>query len=71
MMASIVHLGGSTLHLPEAELLALTSGIFIYIAASDIIPDIHEQPRRLGTLQAMVLVIGMVFVGGIIHLLHV
>ena len=69
--ASVVYLGGNSLHLPEAELLALTSGIFIYIAASDIIPDIHEQPRRLGTIQAAVLVGGIISVGAIIHLLGV
>lgn len=69
--ASIVFLLGNQIHLPEAELLALTSGMFIYIAASDIIPDIHEQPRRLGTVQAMVLVASVVIVGSIIRLLGV
>jgi zinc and cadmium transporter len=69
--ASMVFLLGNQVHLPEAELLALTSGMFIYIAASDIIPDIHEQPRRLGTAQAVVLVLSIVLVGTIIHLLGV
>ncbi len=62
---------GSSMHLPLGELLAVTAGMFIYIAASDIIPDIHEQPRRIGTLQATVLVLGIVLVGMIIHLLGV
>lgn len=57
--------------IPEAQLLAMTAGIFIYIAASDIIPDIHEQPRKLGTVQAAVLVLGIVFVGVVIRLLGV
>ncbi|MBC7764576.1 ZIP family metal transporter [Microbacteriaceae bacterium] len=69
--ASFVFLLGNQVHLPEAELLALTSGMFIYIAASDIIPDIHEQPKRLGTIQALVLVASIVIVGSIIRLLGV
>ena len=69
--AIIVYAIGSEVHLPEAELLAITAGVFIYIAASDIIPDIHEQPRRVGTQQALVLVLGIVFVGAIITLLGV
>ncbi len=71
LAASFVYLLGNEVPLPEAELLAITSGMFIYIAASDIIPDIHEQPKRLGTLQAAVLVASVVLVGSIIHLLGV
>lgn len=44
-------------------LIAMTAGFFIYVAASDIIPDIHEQPRRIGTMQAGMLVLGIAFVG--------
>ena len=62
---------GSTVHLPLSELLAVTAGMFIYIAASDIIPDIHEQPRRVGTVQAAVLIAGIILVGAIIKLLGV
>ncbi|QQG50613.1 MAG: ZIP family metal transporter [Candidatus Saccharibacteria bacterium] len=54
-----------------APLLALTSGFFIYVAASDIIPDIHEQPQRIGTIQAAMLVIGVIAVGSLITLLGV
>ena len=39
--------------------LALTAGFFIYIAASDIIPGIHNQNRRRGAL----LTTGLLFVG--------
>lgn len=49
--------------------LALAAGFFIYIAASDIIPEIHENPRRLANVQAMLLVVGVVviaFVGTLI-----
>lgn len=60
--ASLVFWLGSSVKLPEAQLLAITSGFFVYVAASDIIPEIHEQPRRLGTLQALVLLVGLAFV---------
>lgn len=52
-------------------LLALTSGFFLYVAASDIIPDIHEQPRKIGTIQAVMLLIGVILVGTVITLLGV
>lgn len=71
LAASIVYLLGNNVQLPEAELLALTSGFFIYVAASDIIPDIHEQSRPVGTKQALVLVVGVIFVATIISLLGV
>lgn len=69
--AVATYLLNGIVHIPLAELLAMTSGIFIYIAASDIIPDIHEQPRKLGTVQAGVLVAGIVIVGVVIRLLGV
>ena len=69
--ASFTYWLGSTVHLPVAQLLALTAGFFIYIAASDIIPDIHEQPRRIGTIQAGVLLAGIAFVAGVITMLGV
>ncbi len=68
--AVTVFLLGSSAQIPIAPLLALTAGFFIYIAASDIIPDIHEQPRRQGTIQAAMLVVGIVLVGGLITILH-
>lgn len=71
VVACIVYLVGQTVHLPEAQLLALTAGMFVYIAASDIIPEIHEQPQRIGTIQALVLLFGVVFVGVAITLLGV
>lgn len=54
-----------------APLLALTAGFFIYVAASDIIPDIHEQPQKVGAIQAAMLVLGVVAVGFLITLLGV
>ncbi len=69
--ASVTYLLGHAVHLPEAQLLALTSGFFIYVAASDIIPDIHEQPRNVGGLQAAVLVAGLLLVATVVSLLGV
>ena len=71
LAATIVYLLGSTVKLPEAQLLALTSGFFLYVAASDIIPDIHEQSRAVGTVQAVVLLFGLTFVAAVITLLGV
>lgn len=69
--AVTVYLLGSDEHLPVGPMLALTAGFFIYVAASDIIPDIHEQPRRIGTLQALTLILGIILVGTVIMLLGV
>jgi len=68
--AVIVYILGSGDQFPVAPLLAVTAGFFVYIAASDIIPDIHEQPRRPGMIQAGMLIIGVVLVGSLITLLH-
>lgn len=50
---------GSVIDFNPAPLLAVAAGFFIYIAASDIIPDIHEKPRREGNLQAAMLLLGV------------
>ncbi len=70
-VASLTYSIGREVTLPLGSLLALTAGMFIYIAASDIIPDIHEQPRRVGTWQAAILVASVAGMGGIIVLLGV
>ncbi len=49
--------------------LALAAGFFIYIAASDIIPEIHESPRRLANIQAAILLAGVLVIIGIGFLL--
>lgn len=46
-----------------APLMAVAAGMFIYIAASDLIPDIHERPQREGNLQALMLLLGVVAIG--------
>lgn len=54
----------------HAPLLAITAGFFIYIAASDVIPDIHQQPRKIGRVQALILLASVVLVGWLTTLLH-
>lgn len=68
--AITVFLIGSHDSFPIAQLLAVTAGFFIYIAASDIIPDIHEQPQKQGTIQAIMLIVGIVVVGTLVTVLH-
>lgn len=68
--ASVVYLLGSDEKLPVDILLALTAGFFLYVAASDIIPDIHEQPKRTGMIQAAALLVGVVMVGAFVTFLH-
>lgn len=43
-------------------LLAVVAGFFIYIAASDIIPDIHEQSHNRANIQAGLLLVGLMVI---------
>lgn len=69
--AVVVYIVAEDSHEFVPALLAMTSGFFLYIAASDIIPDIHEQPRKIGTIQAVMLLIGLILVASVITLLGV
>lgn len=66
VFALTTYILGDAANFNPAPLLAVAAGFFIYIAASDIIPDIHEKPRREGNLQAIMLVIGVVVLAGVI-----
>ena len=66
--ALATYLLGGAAEFNPALLLAVATGFFIYIAASDIIPDIHEKPRREGNVQALMLLVGVVVIGCIISL---
>lgn len=59
---------GSVYDIDAAPLLAIAAGLFIYIAASDIIPDIHEQPRHEGNVQAAMLLVGVVLISSVISI---
>ena len=48
---------------PIAQLLALTAGFFIYVAASDIIPEIHEDVgKNKKDVRPWLLLIGALFI---------
>lgn len=52
-------------------LLALAAGMFIYIAASDLIPTIHDEPKtKVANYQTIVLLFGILFVGITTTLVH-
>lgn len=69
--AVLVYALGGSLPVSEPLLLAITAGFFIYIAASDIIPTIHAEPkRRAANIQAAVLLVGVLFVGITTTLAH-
>lgn len=58
--ACLVFVLGSNNQWDLGYALAIAAGFFIYIAASDIIPEIHENPKRLANLQSAILVLGVV-----------
>ena len=69
--AAFIYGLGDTLSIPEGPLLALTAGFFIYIAASDIIPTIHAEPkRRWANIQTAVLILGIILVGLAANVAH-
>lgn len=56
---AVYGLGGAVEGL-EPVLLAITAGMFIYIAASDLIPTIHnETSARIANLQTLIFLIGI------------
>lgn len=62
---------GSEAHLPLGEMLAITAGMFVYIAASDLIPSIHESAKgKVTYLAAILLVLGVLTVGITTEIAH-
>jgi zinc and cadmium transporter len=72
VFAVITYLLGSEEQLPVGVLLGLSAGFLLYIAASDIIPAIHERStkRRVFDIQALLLVLGVVVVGLVTTVAH-
>lgn len=61
---AVYGLGSSLPENWEAGLLAIVAGMFIYIAASDLIPTIHEEPKsHVANYQTLILLVGIVLVG--------
>lgn len=72
-LAAVVTFGlGDSNKLPIGVLLGISAGFLLYIATSDIIPEIHERaPRqRLFDWQPVLLLIGVIVVGVGIELAH-
>lgn len=63
---------GSTDKLPLGVLLGVSAGFLLYIALSDVIPDIHENAskKRLFDIQPVLLILGILVVGISISLSH-
>lgn len=63
---------GSEEVLPVGALLGLSAGFLLYIAASDIIPTIHEEvpAKKLFDVRPFLLVLGAVVVGVSINVAH-
>lgn len=62
---------GSSMDLPVGALLAIAAGMFIYIAASDLIPIIHaESKRKIGHLAVVLLLAGIAVVGITTRIAH-
>jgi len=72
VMAVLTFALGSAEHLPTGVLLGLSAGFLLYIATSDIIPEIHEHApnKHLFDIQPLLLVLGVVVVGLAINLSH-
>lgn len=69
--ASLVYAIGGAFAGLEETLLAVTAGLFIYIAAADLIPTIHaEAETRSANIQAVILLFGIAFLGMTTMLAH-
>ncbi len=71
-MALITFWLGSDAKLPIGALLGLSAGFLLYIAASDIIPTIHDEvpKNKLFDIRPLLLVAGAIVVGITINIAH-
>lgn len=72
VFAVVAYALGSSEVLPIGFLLGLSAGFLLYIAASDIIPDIHENmpKHKLFDWRALMLLAGVLVVGISVNLAH-
>lgn len=62
---------GSNAGLPLGAILGLSAGLFIYIAASDLIPTIHAEARgKFAKFSALLLILGILIVGVVTEVAH-
>lgn len=59
---------GDAMRIDPSPLLAAAAGFFIYIAAADIIPDIHEKPHTEGRVQTLCLLLGVAVLAAVLTL---
>lgn len=72
-LAAVITFGlGSGDNLPIGWIIGISAGFLLYIAASDIIPEIHEKAdsKKLVELQPILLLVGVVSVSLAIQLAH-
>ena len=69
--AVIIYALGENVTLPLDALLGLTAGFFIYIAVSDIIPDIHvHEAKKFVGAQSVLLIVGAAVIAVLVELLR-
>ncbi len=69
--AIMAYVIGSSITSSLPIFLGLTAGFFIYIAASDLIPEIHGwEKNKLAVTESFLLIIGAAVVGVLVHLLE-
>ena len=71
MGAIITYILGDVLEGYVPILLALTAGFFIYIATSDLIPEIHHEKRKgFAVIESVLLIVGVIVIWLSVSLLH-
>ncbi len=73
VMAVLTFAIGSEEKLPMGILLGLSAGFLLYIAMSDIMPELHKhvkREKRLLDWQPLLLVLGILIVTSVIHVAH-
>jgi len=71
LAAIVTYIIGETTSLPLPILLAITAGFFIYVAGSDIIPEIHKSKRlKSAVLDSILLILGLLIVAFASSLAH-
>lgn len=69
--ALLTYWGGAMLTEILPALLAITAGFFIYIAASDLIPEIHEENRKgFAFIETVLLLVGVATIWVFVSLLE-
>ncbi len=70
VFAVITYALGSADKLPVGALLGLSAGFLLYIAASDIIPSIHEEVKndKIFDIRPILLLVGVIVVGAFIQI---